>query len=189
MFLACGYLVGAAAFSARRGRPLTLPLVAGFTCLLLRSPHSALGGRTARPGCRTRFRCAAFCCCSFYSGALRMGCARSTTGSNRRSVKSRSPAAARPKAYYAELMLRQKKKTREFQHEVRHSCSLLQYYLQNGRWEKGQSVFQDLLEQTMPPKALSGNPLINAVLGFFRCVRQREIEFEIRLSGLPALLP
>lgn len=191
VFLACGYLVGAAAFSARRGRPFTLPLVAGFTCLGFTFAAQRLGGPYSAARLPDPFSLCSLLLLLIFTAVL---CAHGVRAFHDGIESAEREKAVRrllhdQKAYYAELMLRQKK-TREFQHEVRHKLFLLQYYLQNGRWEKGQSVFQDLLEQTMPPKALSGNPLINAVLTDFSAVcAKREIEFEIRLSGLPALLP
>ncbi|WP_418665911.1 sensor histidine kinase [Allofournierella sp.] len=188
---ACIYLAGATVLSAYRGRPFTLPLAAAFTGLGCALAAQRLGGPYRGARLPDPFSLCSFLLLLTLTAVL---CAHGVRRFHEGIEAAEREKAARrllrsQKNYYNELARRQKK-AREFQHEVRHKLFLLEYYRQSGRPEKCESVFRELLEQTAPPRALSANPLVNAVLTDFAAMcEKRGIELQTELSGLPAQLP
>lgn len=191
IFFACAYLTGAAVFSACRGRELTLPLAAGFSCMSSALAVERLAGPYYGARLPELFSLCAFLLLLIFTGVL---CTYGVRSFHRGIELAERERTARrllnaQKTYYADLMRRQKV-TREFQHEVRHKLFLLQYYLENSQWNRCLHISRQLLERTVPPQALSANPLINALLTDFSAVcADARIDLAFELTGLSARLP
>lgn len=188
---ACAYLVGAAVFAVKKGRPYTMPLAVSFGCMGLGLAAQRLAGRYSPAKLPELFFTYNFLLLLVFTAVL---CAHGIhTFHKGIEAKEREKAVRRllsdQKAYCAELAQRQRA-AHEFQHEVRHQLFLLQYYLQNGEQGNTRRIFEGLLDQTLPPRPFSGNPLLNALLtDFSAACKGKQIAFFLQVSGVPATLP